>query len=286
LGLKLEQEKLQPNFEQRLQQVKYLVWYKLFNSLMAKMRLQLHFMNWGYRREDGTQYAVPKGGEIVLGADARMQVVNGCSLQLYLHMLHDIDVKGKDVVEVSSGRGGCMACLAASGEVKSCTGIDTCAVAVQTCSEMHNNLSKVLYKQGDAMGDFGLEADILVNVEASHCYPSREIFFKNVYKALRPGGLFLFADFMSKAEMPQCIAWLESAGFHVEVQEDITAGVLRAMALTSEAKVTMIKQRFPRFMWGVMKRFAATEGSESRGDASHGWKDSVYLHLRCRRPEQ
>lgn len=284
LGLKLEQEKLQPNLAQRFQQVKYLLWYKLFNSLMVKLRLQLHFMNWGYRKADNTDYQVPDGGDVVLGSDPLIRVVNGTSLQLYMHMLQGIDIKGKDVVEVSSGRGGFLASLAASGQVNTCVGVDTCAVAVDTCNTIHEKLFKVRYQQGDAMGALGVEADVLVNVEASHCYPSREMFFKNVFNTLRPGGVFLFADFMGKSEVPQCVTWLEAAGFSVEVQEDITAGVLRGMELTNEAKVTLIRERLPRFLWGVMERFAATEGSVSRGDTTDGWRDAVYLHVRCRKP--
>merc|ERR1719183_2134820 len=133
------------------------------------------------------------------------------------------------------------------------------------------------------MEDLGLEVDIVVNVEASHCYPSRETFFGRVHGALRPGGLFLFADFMPKSEVPECVKWLQKAGFSVEVKEDVTADVLRAMEQTNAAKVALIRERFPRALWGVLERFAATEGSHSRGDKNDGWSDSVYLHLRARR---
>merc|ERR1719468_622968 len=104
------------------------------------------------------------------------------------------------------------------------------------------------------MSRFDWSADVIVNVEASHCYPSREKFFQHVFAALKFGGFFVFADFMPEEEVLSCIAWLEAAGFSIVNQEDITAQVLKAMKESDAAKMTVIQERMNPLMAGVLKR--------------------------------
>lgn len=285
LGLRRsEGPQLRRSFSERLQHLKWSIWYTFFNDFATRADFGLHFMNWGYRREDGEQYPLPAGAERVLGSDSRIRQVNAASLQLYLHLLQGVPLEGRDVAEVSSGRGGFMACLAGSGLARSCIGVDACHVAVESCNQLYADLPSLSYRHGDAMAPPGFSVDVVVNVEASHCYPSREAFFMRVHEALKPGGHFLFADFMTEAEAEQCVGWLEADGrFEVEVREDITPAVLRAMEFTNDAKLAVIKERFPRVVRSLLERFAATEGSKSRGDTSDGWAGSLYLHLRARR---
>mmetsp|Transcript_45190 Transcript_45190/g.130900 ORF Transcript_45190/g.130900 Transcript_45190/m.130900 type:complete len:531 (-) Transcript_45190:68-1660(-) len=284
LGLRSSgDQELRKSFGDRFQYLKWSIWYTFFNDFTTRLDLGINFMNWGYRREDGEQYPLPAGADRVLGSDPRAKAVNTASLQLYLHLLQGVPLEGRDVAEVSSGRGGFMACLAGSSLARSCLGVDACAGAVESCNKQFADLPGLSFRHGDAVAPLGFTVDVLVNVEASHCYPSREVFFRRVYEALRPGGHFLFADFMSEAEADQCVAWLEEDGFEVELREDVTPAVLRAMEYTNDAKIGMIKEHVPRMLTGFMERFAATAGSKSRGDQSDGWNGAVYLHLRARR---
>mmetsp|Transcript_108348 Transcript_108348/g.288319 ORF Transcript_108348/g.288319 Transcript_108348/m.288319 type:complete len:543 (-) Transcript_108348:31-1659(-) len=283
LGLKSGEES-RPRIAERLQHLKWSVWYSYFNGFATKAGLGLHFMNWGHCRADGEEYPLPAGAERVLGKDPRIRLINAASLQLYLHLLQGVPLEGRDVAEVSSGRGGFMACLAGSGLARSCTGVDACSGAVETCGQLYADVPGLSFRHGDAMAPLGFSADVVVNVEASHCYPSREGFFRRVHESLKPGGRLLFADFMSEADADKCVAWLEAEGrFEVEIREDITPAVLRAMETTNDAKMGVIKERFPRVVRGFVERFAATEGSKSRGDTSDGWGGALYLHLRALR---
>jgi len=285
LGLRRSEDaELQRSFSERLQHLKWSIWYSYFNDFASRENLGLHFMNWGYRRADGVEYKLPSGAERILGSDPRIRLVNGASLQLYLHLLEGIPLEGRDVAEMSSGRGGFMACLAGSGLARSCIGVDACSGVVESCNQLYADLPNLSFRHGDAAAPLGFSADVVVNVEASHCYPSRETFFHRVHEALKPGGHFLFADFMTEADAEKCVAWLEAEGrFEVEIREDITPAVLRAMENTNDAKLAVIKERFPRVVRGLLERFAATEGSKSRGDTSDGWQGAIYLHLRARR---
>ena len=82
--------------------------------------------------------------------------------------------------------------------------------------------------------------DAVINVESSHCYPSRLRFFEEVARILRPGGYFLYADLFfavnDKSELPaQVSVMLEDLGFVIETCRDLTQNVLAARDAVSHS---------------------------------------------------
>lgn len=68
-------------------------------------------------------------------------------------------------------------------------------------------------------------ADIILNVESSHCYPSLEEFFNAVCLVLKDDGIFLYADFRYSGEAYQGVQDLIGKYFTIVKYEDIRRNV-------------------------------------------------------------
>jgi ubiquinone/menaquinone biosynthesis C-methylase UbiE len=75
------------------------------------------------------------------------------------------------------------------------TGLDLNPAGIAFCRKKHN-LPGLDFVQGDAENlPFDDQSfDVVLNVEASHCYPRFPRFLAEVVRVLRRGGYFLYAD--------------------------------------------------------------------------------------------
>jgi ubiquinone/menaquinone biosynthesis C-methylase UbiE len=121
------------------------------------------------------------------------------SIQLYDHTLGDADLRGADVLEVGSGRGGGASYIARYRHPRTMTGLDFSERAVVLCTK-HRQAPGLRFVRGDAQsmpfpdGFF----DAVVNVESSHCYRSVDMFLAEVNRVLRPDGTLFFADLLMR----------------------------------------------------------------------------------------
>ncbi len=115
--------------------------------------------------------------------------VNRNSIQLYHHVASQVDLRGKDVLEVSCGHGGGASWLSRTMQPASYTGLDLNPTGIAFCQKRYQ-VSGLSFVQGDAQQlpfpDQSLDA--VVNVEASHCYPDFPGFLAEVARVLKPGG--------------------------------------------------------------------------------------------------
>ncbi len=83
--------------------------------------------------------------------------------------------------------------------------------------------------------------DAVINIESSHCYPSREQFFAETARVLRTGGLFLYADMIlplaDSLTLDQVNNLLNNSGLTVIKAEDISENVLKSRDLLSESNL-------------------------------------------------
>jgi SAM-dependent methyltransferase len=199
------------------------LWKRFYSVNSRKIPQEiLKFMNLGYLE-------IPSE---IDGEDAS-NVDDLLSARLYDHVVVDIELEGRSVVEVGCGNGGGSAHLAAAYRPASLLGIDINKDLIECCLETHQ-ASNLRFLEGDAQ-DLPIESDsvdVVVNIESSHCYPSRSRFFEEVARVLRPGGSFGFADLFvldRKGELPdQVSALLGKAGLTVQERLDITPNVLAA----------------------------------------------------------
>ena len=167
------------------------------------------------------------------------------------------------MLEVSCGHGGGASYVKRYVGAGTMRGVDRNAQAVAFCRKVHAG-SGVEFSVGDAMGlGFGDGMfDVVVNVEASHCYPDVGRLFSEVKRVLRPGGHFLYADFRDVGEARD--RWegeVARCGMEVMERADISAGVLRGMEANHEKYMGIMERRVPRVLWGAARRFSGVKGS-------------------------
>ncbi|MBI5770217.1 MAG: class I SAM-dependent methyltransferase [Verrucomicrobia bacterium] len=187
---------------------------------------------------------------------------NRACIQLYHHVATQIDLRGKTVLEVSCGHGGGASFLTRTLRPARYTGLDLNPRGIAFCRERHR-VDGLTFVQGDAehlpfpAGAF----DAVVNVEASHCYPSLPRFLSEVARVLRPGGAFLYADFRFNSVIPEWDGSLASCPLTLRAQREINAEVLRGMNRNSERSMQLIVRHLPGFLHALGRDFAGIRGS-------------------------
>tara|TARA_B100000953_G_scaffold192686_1_gene158676 strand:- start:131 stop:730 length:600 start_codon:yes stop_codon:yes gene_type:complete len=152
-------------------------WYQRLAK--AHKKGDFRFMNYGYK--DNKELSLLKEDE-----------PNRLFIQLYNMNIRDVDLKGKEVVEVGSGRGGGASWIAKAYNPKRLIAFDFSKDAVGLANNWYQSQENLSFEVGNAE-DLPLEnnsKDIIYNVESSHCYGNVEAFVKEVYRSLKAGGNF------------------------------------------------------------------------------------------------
>ena len=213
---------------------KRLVWKKLYEYLSKKYPSEAWtFMNYGYQ-EVNELHAIPLKAE---------EENDRYMIQLYHHVATAVDLSGKDVVEVGSGRGGGSSYIKRYLKPESMLGIDYSKNAIEFSNKQHS-VEGLSFLHGDAE-NLSLEhesVDVVINVESSHCYGSMKKFVEQVSRVLRPGGYFLFADLRAAEEIEELDQTFKTAGFELLKKELISKEVVAAMEAFHEYKLAFFQK--------------------------------------------
>jgi len=187
---------------------------------------------------------------------------NRACIQLYHHVASQVDLAGKDVLEVSCGHGGGASWITRHLNPSTYTGLDLNPAGIQFCQQ-HHQLPRLRFVQGDAQKLPFPDAsfDSVLNVEASHCYPDFPSFLKEVARVLRPSGHFLYADFRFREDFEKWEAAIAGAPFDLIQTRSIRDEVLRGMEYNARRSQALIDERLPAFLRGVARDFAGLPGS-------------------------
>lgn len=233
------------------------------------------FMNYGY--------AVPDDEPAMRPYLAAADEAERYCAQLYDAAVAPIDLGGKDVVEISCGRGGGASYVKRYLGARSVTGVDLSANQIEFCRRVHQ-VSGLRFVQGDAE-DVPLPdgcADAVINVEASCLYQDTARFFREVFRLLRPGGCFVYADIHLVADVDGIDAQLARSGLETHAYRDITRNVVQALALDNERRLAGLRRHAPFFLRGLLKSFAGTQGTRIPTSLIDG--GMVYLSLVLTKP--
>ena len=241
-------------------------------SLLAQD--DLTFLNYGYATTDS--------GAATLRLEA-VDEANRYPIQLYHRVASAVDLRGKDVLEVGSGRGGGAAFVKRYLHLRSMTGVDFCGKAVAFCRRCHAH-DKLSFIRGDAENlPFPAEFfDAVVNLESCHCYTSVDRFLAQVARVLRRGGHLLFADVGPKPYIDTLREQIAQCGLSIEEEEDITPAVVRALEITSEQNRKGIQEQVPLGLRSSFRNFAGIR--DTPVFAACGSGEWVYVRYVLKKP--
>lgn len=243
---------------------------RLFYQFLARLDTagEVTLMNYGYVP------SAPDEPEIPLDAADEK---NRLCLQLYHYLASGVDLRGKDALEIGSGRGGGAAWVRKTFSPGSMTGVDYSERAVAFCRKTHraDGLSFV-YGDAEALPFEDERFDVALNLESSHCYGSMPKFLAEVRRVLKPGGVLSWADFRSPDDVPGVDAGLSACGFHTVKSAVITPNVLAAMSRQGERYRALIDRMVPAFARGLFYHYAGVEGTGVLDSLRDG--TLVYVH--------
>jgi ubiquinone/menaquinone biosynthesis C-methylase UbiE len=184
-------------------------------------------------------------------------------IQLYHHVATQASLPGKTVLEVSCGHGGGAAFLTRTLQPRRYTGLDLNPAAIEFCRQRHP-VEGLSFETGDSEKlPFPENTfDAVINVEASHCYPSVPRFLGEVARVLRPGGHFLYADFRFPERMTEWDRALTGAPLQLLKSRNINAEVRRGIDRNSARSLQLIERHLPKFLHSTGRDFAGLKGSE------------------------
>ncbi|MCF6305281.1 MAG: class I SAM-dependent methyltransferase [Rhodobacteraceae bacterium] len=259
---------------------------KVFFGKRAKYMYE--FLGWAFKNADdwrfmnyGFAYENQADNPELLPED---EVERYCA-QLYHAVASQIDLTGKKLLDVGTGRGGGSSYMHRYLNPRETVGMDFASTAVAICQKNSAGIDGLSYQQGNAMempfkeGEF----DAVTNVESSHCYPDRAQFFREVVRVLKPGGSFLYTDFTpsgsdASEEMTLWMEELQAAGFENITSTNITRNVVKGLDADDARRVEQINTRFPFFLCRFARLWAGTKESWIYDDFANGRREYVIFH--------
>ena len=197
-------------------------------------------------------------------------------IQLYHHVATAVDVRGKDVLEVGSGRGGGAAYIMHYLEPRSVLGVDIAQSSVHLCNTLHQ-VPGLFFQQGDAealpLKDESF--DLVLNIESSHCYGDMKRFISEVYRVLRPGGFFSFADLRFTEQLEETYRLFRESHFEDLLDEIITENVVAALDTMTEWKKESLRKVTPFFLRKAFYDLTAVKDTNGYNDLINGKKTYI-----------
>ncbi|MDX1902364.1 MAG: class I SAM-dependent methyltransferase [Gammaproteobacteria bacterium] len=226
------------------------LWRWVYN-LIAKRDKQGHFlfMNYGYYDQAETPLALNPEDEMYRAY-----------INLYNHVIQDVDLQSKCLVEVGCGRGGGGSFIVRYKNPLSYTGVDLSDQAISWCQKTFNSPA-MSWKQGSAeslpIPDDSV--DVVINVESSHCYPSMPNFLSEVKRILKSQGYFAYCDMRRLPGLPEVEHAIQNCGLQIFKQEDITSQVLNSLDHTSAQRDAEVTAVFHPLFQSTFRAFAGVK---------------------------
>jgi ubiquinone/menaquinone biosynthesis C-methylase UbiE len=216
-----------------------------FYNAAATTTTDFCFMNYGY---------APLSAELASSSEPERYC-----LQLYRHLLGDVSLAGKRVVEVSCGRGGGAAHVASTYHPSQYMGIDISEKNVELARQRFGTIPGLRFEVGnaEALPLASNACQALINVEASHLYDNPLQFFSEAWRVLDSGGTFFHVDLTWSDKNPSKL--IEAAGFGLAFTEDITSHVVRALEDDSDRREQIVMS-FPETMRANFRDWSGVKG--------------------------
>ncbi len=194
---------------------KYSLWAQLFPDSWWT------FMNFGY--DDIDLRAPPP----LVGSERYWK----WAVQLYDKVVEGSELRGKDVLEVSSGRGGGANYLARRCAPRSYVALDATRSNVIFSRATHRRPNlRFLHAFAEKIPLPERSVDVVINVESCTYYKPLRDFAAGVHRVLRPGGRFLTTFYEEPRKILKMRDTFVRQGLRLVHAEDISSGVRSAIA--------------------------------------------------------
>ena len=188
------------------------------------------------------------------------------SLMLYKKFVSPYIFHSSKVLEISSGRGGGLNYLAKQYPNSTFLGIDFSKTNIE--SSKKNILTKnINYIEGNAL-ELNLKEkyDVIINIEASHCYNNYTKFYKNINNILNKNGTFIYLDFIKNDEHKLLEKDINKY-FNIVKYNDITNNVVQSLINDNIRKKKLIDTNIK---YNILFRYIAYH--------LYGLKDSIVFN--------
>ena len=231
--------------------VRMRMWRGLYQRMAKSQKdSNFRFMNYGFTDGDELQLSPEDEGDRLF-------------IQLYNMNIRDVEIKGKEVLEIGSGRGGGASWISRKYNPKSLIAVDYSQEAIRLSQEWFSDQSNLEFRVGNAqqlpLPDQSF--DIVYNVESSHCYADIPAFISEVFRVLRSGGKFCWTDMRDKKAMEKMHQNFVQAGFTIESCTDVTENVVSALDIIDEGRREMIRQSAPPSLRRSLETFGGVPGT-------------------------
>jgi ubiquinone/menaquinone biosynthesis C-methylase UbiE len=235
------------------------IWHNMLNHFDNDSSVQ--FMNYGYADLNGEETLKLK----------KKDEKNRYCIQLYNHVVKEVDLKDKKVLEVGSGRGGGADFISRYYKPLKYIGVDISSRVINFCKQYYfapglsftlGKAEKIPFKESSF--------DAVVNVESARCYSNIKVFFKEVYRVLSKEGHFLFADMIEKNETEVMRQNLKECGFIIQQEKEITPNVSKGLELDTRRRENLIIKKVPGLLKNAFLEFAGTKGTKRYNSFNNG----------------
>jgi ubiquinone/menaquinone biosynthesis C-methylase UbiE len=202
-------------------------------------------------------------------------------LRLYEHTVRQTPLEGRDVLEVSCGRGGGANFVSRTFKPHRYVGVDLSQENIRLAWERAAR-DGLTFTIGNAER-LELEAasfDVVINIEASHLYENRVRFFGEVARVLKPGGYFCYTDGCWADD--DCTDDLLDAGFELLERLEITSNVLHALRKDNARRTALFDAMKNRELREEYKHWGGVVGYRAYNRFEAG--QTRYFSHRLRKP--
>lgn len=202
-------------------------------------------------------------------------------LRLYEHTVRDTPLLGREVLEVSCGRGGGASFVSRTFAPRRYVGLDFSAENIRL-ARARAARDGLTFATGNAeqldLPDASF--DVVINIEASHLYDDRAKFFAEASRVLRPGGYFCYTDGCWADD--DCTEDLLDAGFELLERLEITSNVLHALRKDSARRAELFDAMSNRDLREEYKHWGGVVGYRAYNRFAAG--QTRYFSHRLRKP--